>query len=153
MWDSIKDYLKPELIWFLVGLALLVMEFMTPGLIIFFFGVGAWIVATICLFVDISINLQLGIFIAASVLSLVLLRKWLKGTFMGHVRSKQDTTENMEDYVGQRATVVEKIVPTVGGKVEFHGTNWEAQANSEIEEGAVVEITGKNNLTLKVKAL
>ncbi len=153
MWDSIKDYLKPELIWFLVGLALLVMEFMTPGLVIFFFGVGAWVVAAICLFTDIGINAQLGIFIAASVLSLLLLRKWLKGIFMGHIVSRQNTSENLEDFVGQRATVVEKIVPKAGGKVEFHGTNWEAQADSEIAEGAVVEITGKDNITLKVKAL
>jgi len=34
--DWIKDFLRPELIWFLVGLVLLIMEFMLPGLIIFF---------------------------------------------------------------------------------------------------------------------
>ena len=66
----IKDFLTPEVIWFLVGLVLLVMEFMLPGLIIGFFGVGAWIVAIVCLMTDIGINAQLGIFIASSVLSL-----------------------------------------------------------------------------------
>jgi len=49
MFDSIKEYLKPELIWFLAGLLLLLLEFAAPGLIVFFFGVGACIVAIVCL--------------------------------------------------------------------------------------------------------
>lgn len=153
MWDSIKDYLRPELIWFLVGLTLLILEFAMPGLIVFFFGVGACVVAIVCLVTEISINVQLIIFIGASVLSLLLLRKWLKGVFLGHTVSKQDLKENLEEFVGQHAVVKEKIVPKAGGKVELHGTNWLAQAEQEIAEGTVVEIIGKDNITLKVKVL
>lgn len=151
--DTIKEFLKPELIWFLIGLLLLIMEFALPGLIIFFFGVGAWVVALICLITDISINTQLIIFIVCSILSLLILRKWLKGIFLGHTGSKQDLKHNLEEFVGQRAVVKEKIVPKLGGKVEFHGTNWEAHADDEIAEGAVVEIIGKDNITLKVKSV
>jgi membrane protein implicated in regulation of membrane protease activity len=153
MFDSIKEYLKPELIWFLVGLLLLLLEFAMPGLIVFFFGVGACIVAIVCLVTQISLNTQLIIFIVSSILSLLLLRRWLKGVFLGHTTSKQNLQENLEDFVGQRAVVKQKIVPKVGGKVEFHGTNWEARADQEIPEGTVVEIIGKENITLKVKAL
>ena len=154
--DAIKDFLKPELIWFLVGLLLLIFEFMLPGLIIAFFGVGAWLVALLCLLSDYvqgSINTQLIIFILASVLSLLCLRRWLKGIFMGHIVSKQDMTENLEEFMGQRAVVIETITPKAGGKVEFHGTNWAAFADVEIAEGSVVEIIGKENITLKVKAV
>jgi membrane protein implicated in regulation of membrane protease activity len=151
--DAIKDFLKPELIWFLIGLALLILEFALPGLIIFFFGVGAWVVALICLITDIGINTQLVIFILSSVLSLLCLRKWLKGVFMGHVKSKQDMTEELKEFIGERAVVKEKITPKAGGKVEFHGTNWAAEADEEIAEGTVVEIIGKDNITLKVKLL
>jgi membrane protein implicated in regulation of membrane protease activity len=154
--DSIKDFLKPELIWFLVGLVLLVLEFIMPGLIIGFFGTGAWIVAIICLFstyVAGSINTQLIIFIIASVLSLLLLRKWLKGMFIGHTKSQQDLTEDMKEFIGERAVVKEKITPKSGGKVELHGTNWIAEAEEEIAAGTVVEIIEKNNLTLKVKVV
>ena len=154
--DAIKDFLKPELIWFLIGLVLLVLEFIMPGLIIGFFGVGAWIVAIICLlsaYVTGSINAQLIIFIIASVLSLLLLRKWLKGIFIGHVKSKQDMTEDLKEFVGERVVVKAKITPKVGGKVELHGTNWEAEADEEIAEGTVVEIIAKDNLTLKVKVV
>ena len=151
--DAIKEFLKPEIIWFLVGLALLIMEFVLPGLIIAFFGVGACIVAIVCLITDIGLNTQLVIFIIASVLSLVCLRTWLKGIFMGHVKSRQDMTEDLDEFVGERAVVIEKIAPRVGGKVELHGTNWAAVADAEIAEGTMVEIVGKENITLKVKVI
>jgi membrane protein implicated in regulation of membrane protease activity len=153
MYDSIKEYLKPELIWFLVGLLLLLLEFAAPGLIVFFFGLGACVVAVVCLLTDVTLNTQLIIFIVSSFLFLLILRKWLKGVFLGHTTSKQDLTEDLEEFLGQRAVVKEKIVPKAGGRVEFHGTNWVAQADQEIPEGTVVEIIGKENITLKVKAL
>jgi len=152
--DTIKDFLRPEIIWFLIGLALLIMEFVLPGLIIAFFGVGAWIVALVCLFsnyVQGSVNVQLTIFILSSVLSLMCLRKWLKGVFLGHAVSKQNLKENLEEFIGQKAVVKEKITPKAGGKVEFHGTNWAAEADEEIAVETVVEIVGKENITLKVK--
>ena len=147
--DAIKEFLKPEIIWFLVGLALLIIEFMLPGLIIAFFGVGAFVVGIVCLITDISIEAQLIIFIVASVLSLLCLRSWLKGIFMG----RQDMTEDLEEFVGERAVVIETISPKTRGKVEIHGTNWIAAADAEIPPGAAVEVVGKENLTLKVKVL
>jgi len=152
--DTIKDFLRPEIIWFLIGLTLLIMEFVLPGLIIAFFGVGAWIVALVCLFsnyVQGSVNVQLTIFILSSVLSLICLRKWLKGVFLGHAVSKQNLKENLEEFIGQKAVVKEKITPKAGGKVEFHGTNWAAEADEEIAVETVVEIVAKDNITLKVK--
>ncbi len=154
--EQLKEFLRPELIWFLVGLVLLIMEFALPGLIIFFFGVGAWIVAIICLlstYVDSSINAQLIIFIVSSVLSLLILRKWVKGVFLGHSGAKQDLREDIKEFIGERAVVIEAITPKAGGKVEFHGTNWEARADGDIAVGAVVEIIGKDNITLEVKAI
>ena len=151
--ETLKEFLKPELIWFLVGIILLVMEFALPGLIIAFFGLGACVVAIICLLTEIPLNAQLLIFIGSSVLSLLCLRKWLKGIFMGHIKSKQNMTENLKEFIGERVIVKSKIIPKLGGKVELHGTNWQAEADEEIDVGAVVEITGKDSLTLKVKKL
>lgn len=151
--DVLKEFMKPEIIWFLVGIILLIMEFAAPGLIIFFFGVGACIVAIVCLFTEIPLNSQLIIFIASSVLLLLCLRKSIKSIFMGHTKSKQDMSEDLKEYVGERVIVKQKIVPNLPGKVELHGTNWQAQADVEIKEGTVVEITGKDNLVLKVKPI
>ena len=41
---------------------------------------------------------------------------------------------------------------TAAEKVAF-GTNWLAQADEEIAEGTMVQIIGKDNITLKVKSL
>jgi len=151
--EFLEPFLKPEIIWFVVGLVLLIFEFMLPGLIIGFFGVGAVITAIVCLMTDVSLNTQLIIFIVSSVLSLLVLRRWLKGIFLGHTKARQAGTEDLDEFVGQHAVVKERIVPRLGGKVELHGTNWQAVADGEIAEGAAVEVVSKDNLTLKVKAL
>ena len=151
--ENIKDFLRPEIIWFAIGILLLISEFAMPGLIVFFFGVGACVVSAVCIFADISINAQLIIFIVSSVLLLVCLRRFMKGIFTGHVASNKGGEGNILEFVGERAEVNEKIVPKSGGKVEFHGTSWAAEADEEIEEGATVEIVGQNNITLKVKKL
>ncbi len=66
--ESLDILLKPQFIWFLVGLILLLLEFINPGIVIIFFGIGAWIIAFVCLFIDISINLQLSLFLIISIL-------------------------------------------------------------------------------------
>ena len=151
--ENFKEWLKPELIWFIAGLIMFLAEFTMPGLIIFFFGVGAWLVALICLFTDISINLQLTLFLIASILLLISLRKWLKNIFVGRTGQKQSSDELLQEFVGKKAVVTREIDPQTRGKVEFHGTNWNAEADQIIDEGTSVEIIGKNNITLKVKAL
>lgn len=150
--ESLKEVLmKPELIWFLVGFVFLMFEFVLPGLIIFFFGVGAWVVALTCLVSGVSFNTQLVIFLVTSILSLVFLRTWLKGIFLGHTKSKQDMTRDLDEFVGEHAVVKEKITPDLPGKIELHGTRWSAEADCEIAEGTTVEVIGKANLTMKVK--
>lgn len=151
--ETLQEYLKPELIWFLVGLLLLLAEFAIPGLVIFFFGVGAWVVALLCAMMDIGINTQLIIFIVSSILSLLLLRKWLKGIFHGHSSDQQELTEDLSDFLGERVAVTMAITPQQPGKVELHGTDWSAIAEETIPAGTRVEITGKESLTLRVKKL
>jgi membrane protein implicated in regulation of membrane protease activity len=151
--ENFKEWLKPELIWFIAGLIMFLAEFTMPGLIIFFFGVGAWLVALICLFTDISINIQLTLFLIASILLLISLRKWLKNIFVGRTGQKQSADELLQEFVGKKAVVTREIDPQTRGKVEFHGTNWNAEADQIIDKGTSVEIIGKNNITLKVKAL
>lgn len=151
--DSLKEYLKPEIIWFVVGVVMLILEFALPGLIIFFFGVGACLVGILCLIFDISLNAQLLIFILSSIILLITLRKWLKTVFTGRVKSRGETDPQLKEFVGESAVVIENIGPKKKGKVELHGTNWLAEADVEIQKGAMVEIVGKENITLKVKPI
>ncbi len=151
--EVLKDWLKPELIWFLIGLVLMLLEFVLPGFIIFFFGVGAWVVALICLFANVSINVQLILFLVASVLLLVSLRRWMRGVFVGRKKYGRPSDDDLSEFLGKKAVVTRRIDPVMGGKVELHGTSWNAETDGDepVEEGNPVEITGKHGLTLKVK--
>ena len=151
--DILKDFLRPEVIWTLIGIILLISEFVVPGLVIFFFGMGALLVAALSAFTDISLNAQLLTFIIASVVFLVTLRRWLKGIFKGYSVTRKNMRQDMEESIGQKAIAVERIEPGRTGKVEFRGTNWSAQADDVIEKGAAVEIIDRDSLTFKVKSM
>lgn len=146
---------QSQLYWFLLGVVLMLSELALPGFVIIFFGIGAWITA-LCIFLGFSqgFNTQLVIFLVSSVLSLVLFRNQGKKYFQGRVSGKMDDVSKLDDVRGERAVVVEDIVPTnLAGKVEFHGTNWNAVAEEEIKKGTPVEVLERSDLTLKVKPI
>lgn len=151
--DGLQAYLEPEYIWAFIGVVLLIMELFIPGLVIFFFGVGALLVAVICLFADIHINIQLLIFLITSVVFLLALRNRLKGVFSGFSKSRPSMSQNPPEFLGEKVTVLQPITPIQPGMVEMHGTNWKARAEVAIPAGTVVEIIGNENLTLVVKPI
>jgi membrane protein implicated in regulation of membrane protease activity len=144
-----------ELLWFLLGLGLVLAELALPGFVIIFFGVGAWITA-FCVwvgFVD-ELSGQLLVFLVSSVASLVLFRKHGKNYFQGKVSGKVDDVSRLDEVRGERAMVVEEIVPnSLSGKVEFRGTVWNADSDTTISKGTPVEVVERTNLTLKVKPI
>lgn len=148
--ETLQSWLKPEVIWFILGLILILLEFQIPGIITVFFGIGAWVTAVICLFLPIGLALQLLIFLIVSISSLVFLRKWLKGYFDNQSR---DTGSLTNEFIGERAVVKEMITPLQRGKVEFHGSNWEAEAYEEIKPETIVEIIDKKSIVLIVRPL
>jgi len=151
--EAWREWLRPELIWFFIGLVLLFAEMAVPGFVVAFFGLGAWVVAAVHLCTPLTLNQQLALFIMASALLLVLARSWLKSMFAGFVSSRSDGSADLGEFIGQRATVIERISPKTPGRVEFHGSTWQAQADGEIAEGCTVEVVDKDNLTLRVKVV
>lgn len=145
-----NDLMRPEILWAIAGLILLIAEFAAPGLILFFFGVGALLVALVCAVADISLNAQLILFAVTSVASLLVLRKWLKQVFFGNLKSSNANQSNLDSVVGHTAEVVEAISPDRPGRVELNGTNWKAEADESIEAGVRVLIEAQNSLVLKV---
>ncbi len=144
-----EKFLTPAVIWFIVGFVLFLLEFVVPGLILFFFAVGAWVVAILCAFLDISINLQLLIFLFTSVISVLLLRKWVKDI----LRSKKTSTEVIEDeFIGKTAIAETEISFGRNGKVEFRGVSWSASSEETISPGETVTIIGTKSITLIVKS-
>ncbi len=140
---------RPELIWFIIGLVLFLLELVLPGFVIFFFGVGAWITALLCLIAEPGINLQAIVFAVTSVLSLVLLRRMIQKKFF---YSKDELSKEVEDeFTGREAVALEDFTSGKNGKVEFKGTSWKAESDSEISKGQTVIIKNKENFKLIVE--
>ena len=137
--------------WFLLGLLLAVLELIIPGFVIIFFAFGAWLLALITLVFDISLALQIILFVVASVSSLILLRKRLKSRFF---REKVNASSNQDnEFIGKKVMVTEAISPGKNGKVEYKGANWSAKSDVEIGSGAMVEIVGQESICLIVKPI
>jgi membrane protein implicated in regulation of membrane protease activity len=140
---------RPELFWFFIGLVLFLLELVIPGFFIFFFGLGAWVTALVCLISEPSTNVQILIFAITSVLTLVALRKIIQKKFF---YSKENLSEEVEDeFTGKEGLVTMEIGQGIKGKVEFKGTTWNGESNSEIKEGQRVTIIKKENFTLFVE--
>ncbi len=148
---EIKELLTPPVIWFLIGLVLLLLELAIPGLIIFFFGIGAWIVALCLLIFDMGLTAQLLVFGITSILGLLLLRNILRKKFFKEVESNEGSLE--EEFIGKIGTAETNLVAGKSGKITFKGTQWNAIADVDIKKGAQVKIIGKESITLKVTAV
>jgi inner membrane protein len=142
-------FMKPELLWFIIGLGLFLLELVIPGFFIFFFGLGAWVTALVCLIGEPGINLQIVIFALTSVLSLIGLRRIIQRKFF---YSKGNKSEEVEDeFTGKEALAVSDFGGQKTGKIEFKGTRWNAESSSEITVGQRVVIIEKDNFKLIVE--
>jgi membrane protein implicated in regulation of membrane protease activity len=140
---------RPELFWFIIGLGLFLLELVIPGFFIFFFGLGAWVTALVCLLGAPGTNLQIIIFAVTSVLSLIGLRKIIQKKFF---YSKENLSEEVEDeFTGKEAIAKADFGTDMNGKVEFKGTMWNAESKSAIKEGQRVIIIEKDSFKLIVE--
>ena len=136
-------------IWFILGFILFVLEFILPGLILFFFAVGAWIVGILLLFFDLSLNTQLIVFLSSSVISILLFRKSLKKIMW----SKKHSSEIEDEFKGKTGIAETLIAPGKNGKVAFKGTVWDARSEDTIQKGETVSIVGNESILLIVKSV
>lgn len=143
-----NELFSPPVIWFIIGAALLLLELAVPGLIIFFFGIGAWVVSLLLVFFDISLTWQILIFIVSSVAGLILLRRGLKNKFFSQVESRPDILD--DEFTGYTATAETDLTPGKKGKVSFRGTQWNALSDMPVSKGAQVRIVSKESITLNV---
>jgi membrane protein implicated in regulation of membrane protease activity len=144
-----ENLLSAAVIWFIIGFILFILEFVVPGLILFFFGLGAWIVAIVSLFYNVSLNEQMIIFVISSIISIVLLRKWLSKL----IWERKHSTELLEDeFIGKTGVAETQIRPGENGKIAFKGTSWQAASADIISKGENVIIIGNESILLIVKS-
>ena len=97
-------------------------------------------------------GLGLLIFAFVSIALLVVLRKWIKGKFYGHVGDVQDLSKNIDEFTGQSVVVLQDVIPNkMDGAVEFKGARWRAVSDENIKNGEMAIISGVDGIILKVR--
>ena len=140
---------SPGLLWLSIGVILFIMEMAVPGFILFFFGLAAWITAVGSYFFDWTLNIQLGVFLIASLVSLFGLRSFVKKIFIGD--SKEDEQDTILAKGGEKCTVSIAIHPPAEGQVKFGGSFWRATSDEEFAEGEVAIIEKQEELLITIK--
>jgi len=140
-----------SLLWLLVGVLLFILELMLPGFVLFFFGVGAWITAITSWLWPIELSGQLAIFTASSLLSLLVLRSFIRKTFFG---GRTDSGgDNPLAREGEIAEVLVTIEPPAEGKIRYSGSSWRATAGERIEAGEMAAIVRQEGLIMRVRKI
>lgn len=148
---STSIFSRPEVIWFLGGLILFLLELVIPGFFIFFFAVGAWVTALVCLIGNPGTNLQIIIFSITSILSLLALRRIVQKKFLYSQKNNDDSAAVEDEFTGKVGIALTSFGPGQTGRIEFKGTTWSGESQSVISEGQSVIIISKENFTLTVK--
>ena len=139
--------------WLSLGLILAVSEFVVPGFVIIFFGVGAFVTGIVkMIWAGLPDTLALLLFALFSLGSLLLFRKSFAGGKVVRDGDAKDGGDIDETCVGRKVSVVEAIAPGKAGKVELNGANWNAEAEEALASGATAVVSERRGLTLVVKA-
>ena len=141
--DSIEVY-----VWLIVFIVLTAIEMATFQLVTIWFAVGA-VAAFITSLFSTSLEIQLIVFLAVSMLLLILVRP-IAGRFL----QTKTVKTNVDSLIGDYATVTARIHNQEGfGKAVICGQEWTAAAEKDdeiIEAGSRVVVTGIRGVKLIV---
>lgn len=132
--------------WYILALAMLVLESVVPGVHFMWFGMAAVVVGTLALTIDIPVPWQLAMFGGLSVAMILVVRRvWQPGSV---VSDEPDLNVRGVQYVG-RTVVVEEAIKGGRGKVRVGDTVWTAEG-PDAPKGAQVKVTGAHGTVLRV---
>lgn len=138
--------------WVGLGSLLIFAEFLLPGLVAVFVGLGALTVAVLMHFgfVD-SISSQILVWFAASTVYTFTLRVLVVRLSPGD--TKVQSVDEDKDLEGQIVTVTQTISKNAHGRIAHSDSTWQARTrNGEtLEAGAQARIIGRDNITLIVE--
>lgn len=138
-------------IWLYIGAALMMLELISPGFVVFFFGLAAATTGVLTMFAEDAFTTiwQVVTFAGLSIVYLVFLRRVVKKLFSGTVETSASNFE--DDFPGKIAVVTEDINTPLSGRVMLGDAEWTAVADAPIEKGVNVRVVVRDNLTLKVE--
>lgn len=122
-------------VWLIISGVFFVLEMMTVGFLVFWFGIGALITAIVSIFTD-NIIIQTSVFVISSTLLLFLTKPLVKKL------SRTDKVQtNAYSVIGKTGIVTREINSKKGiGQVKVGSEIWTAKSNSPILEGTEVMI-------------
>lgn len=131
----LPDFLSPEMIWIVTGIVLILAEFVLPGLIVIFFGLGA-LITGLAIWGGMAANgpWPFVLFSVVSLGSLLFLRKYCKAWFTGRSMGTQITGED-EDFIGHMVEIASGFDaqnPTYG-RVTYRGAQWDARSDTPLD--------------------
>lgn len=136
--------LSAPVIWTVIGVALIVLEALVPGLMILFFGLGALVTALAAFVFDVGTTGQLLIFSLASVTSLLALRKTLARIFQGQSHKEQERIARINSLLGAQGVILEDIPAGATGRVKLRGTSYTARADEPLSTGTAVRVVAES---------
>jgi membrane protein implicated in regulation of membrane protease activity len=141
-------------IWLGSGIFLMAIEFLVPGLVMVFVGLGSLTVVFGMHFGYIDgILQQFTTFFISSIIYLLTLR-FLVLRFVPSVTRKENIDED-EEVMGSIVEIVAEITSGEFGRVEHSGSSWQARAEGDqtILKGEQVKIIGRENITWIVQKI
>jgi len=141
-------------LWLGSGIFLMAIEFLVPGLVMVFVGLGSLTVVFGMHFGYIDGILQQFItFFISSIIYLLTLR-FLVLRFVPSVTRKENIDED-EEVMGSIVELVADINSGEFGRVEHSGSSWQARAEGDqtILKGEQVKIIGRDNITWIVQKI
>jgi len=147
--DNIMNY--AYVIWAIMGVLLIVLEFFIPGVFIVFFGIGALVAGGFHYLFNFGIGMQLTIWIASSFAVMLFGAKFLKDLFPSDQSYEPTMVENVN---GRFVFVIKNVhVGKKGGRISFQGTDWDALSTDvEIPKGSYAKIVMRDNITYQVQS-
>ena len=123
-----------SLIWVIAFLGLLLVEFLTVGLVSIWFAVGA-LAALITSFITESVLIQTIVFVVASIVTLFVTQPLIKKFKV----TKFEPT-NSDRVIGKTGEVTKEIKPNEYGEVVVFGTEWLAASDKKQAVGTKVVV-------------
>lgn len=133
--------------WYILAIALLVLEALAPGAVFIWMGVAAAITGVVLWAFSPPWDIQLTIFSIFSVLSIVGWRLY-RQRFPAPPSPLPMLNRRMQRYVGTRLTLAEPIV-NGEGQVHMKDTLWKV-SGPDLPAGTQVEVVGFDGPVLKV---
>lgn len=126
-------------VWLIIAGVCFIIEMMTVGFFVFWFGIGALLTMIISLIFPDNLVLQATVFVISSTLLIFCTKPLVKKLS----KSDKKVATNAYSIIGKKGIVVQDINPTHGvGQIKVAGEVWSAKTSdgSILEKGCEIEV-------------